>query len=347
MRPGTQVYYLKIKEKVRRFALMTIVDFHNHFYPPEYLQAIQEGPSKVRVTFDAQKNPLLHYPGDYNVVVRGHRDIEFRAEVLKNHGVSKQVLTFTTPGTHIESPEISVELARMVNDAFAKIMRERADRFTALATLPLNAPEASVTELERCIREQGFRGAMLFSNVNGVPLSDKRFWPLYERANELKAVFYIHPEFPVGVEAMTDYWLMPLIGFPFDTTLAAAKLVFSGVAEKFSDIKWVLCHAGGAIPYLAERLDRGFDAFAECRDNISKPPSEYLKQFYFDTVNFDVNALRLVIEFAGTDHMLAGSDYPHLIGSFNKMFSSLRMLDISDEARAGILGGNATRLLQL
>ena len=326
---------------------MTVIDFHNHFYPPEYLQAIQDGPSNVRVTFDEQKNPLLHYPGDYNVVVPGHRDIAYRAEVLKKEGVSKQVLTFTTPGTHIESPERSVELARMVNDAFAKIMRERADRFTALATLPLNVPEASVTELDRCFRELGFRGAMLFSNVNGVPLSDKRFWPLYERANELKAVLYIHPEFPVGVEAMTDYWLMPLIGFPFDTTLAAAKLVFSGVPEKFDEIKWVLCHAGGAIPYLAERLDRGFHAFKECRANITKPPSEYLKKFYFDTVNFDANALRLVIEFAGTDHMLAGSDYPHLIGNFDKMFSSIKMLDISDKARAGILGANAAKLLQL
>ena len=90
---------------------------------------------------------------------------------------------------------------------------------------------------------------------------------------------------------MIDYWLMPLVGFLMDTTLAAASLVFSGVAERFPNIRWVLGHLGGAIPYLAERLDRGYEAFAECRANIDRPPTTYLKKFYYDTVNFDPRAL--------------------------------------------------------
>jgi aminocarboxymuconate-semialdehyde decarboxylase len=253
---------------------VSVIDFHNHFYPPEYLRAIQSGPSNVRVTHDYQGNPLVHYPGDYNILVPGHRDIAYRADVLKRAGVSRQVLSFTTPGTHVESPERAVELARMVNDALAGIVRERGDTFSALATLPLNAPEASVEEFRRAVDELGFRGAMLFSNVNGTALSDRRFRPLYELADSRKAVLYIHPSFPVGVEAMTEYWLTPLLGFTFDTTLAAAKIVFSGIAERYPDIRWVLCHLGGAIPYLAERLDRGYSAFQECRTNIGKPPSE-------------------------------------------------------------------------
>ncbi len=111
---------------------------------------------------------------------------------------------------------------------------------------------------------------MLFSNVNGVGLDDERFWPLYEAANDLGAVLYIHPTHPVGVEAMTDYWLMPLVGFLCDTTLAAAKIVFSGVAERFPRIRWALCHMGGAIPYLAERLDRGLRS-------VQRVPREYLQ----------------------------------------------------------------------
>src|SRR5437764_12568302 len=129
---------------------------------------------------------------------------------------------------------------------------------------------------------------------------------------------------PVGVEAMTDFWLMPLVGFLMDTTLAAAKVVFSGIPERFPRIRWVLCHMGGAIPYLAERLDRGFEAFSECRAHISRPPSEYLRRFYYDTVNFDPRALELAISFAGGDHILAGSDYPHQIGSIPKMLKTLR-----------------------
>jgi aminocarboxymuconate-semialdehyde decarboxylase len=227
------------------------------------------------------------------------------------------------------------------------VRESKGGRFTALATLPLNEPAASVKELQRACRELGLRGAMLFSNVNGVALSDQRFWPLYEAADDLGAVLYVHPTNPVSVEAMRDFWLMPLVGFLFDTTLAAASLVFSGVAERFPRIQWVLCHLGGAIPYLAERLDRGFHAFRECRANISRPPSDYLRRFHYDAVNFDAHAIGLAIAFAGADHILAGSDYPHQVGSVPRMLETIRGLEISEQDRAAIFGANAARLLEL
>jgi aminocarboxymuconate-semialdehyde decarboxylase len=142
-------------------------------------------------------------------------------------------------------------------------------------------------------------------------------------------------------------WLMPLVGFPFDTTLAAAKLVFSGVVEKFPRIKWILGHLGGAIPYLAERLDRGYLAFEQCRENIIKPPSEYLKEFYYDSVNFDINALKFALDFAGENQFVAGNDTPHKIGSLEMMVSSIEKLDIPEETKAKIFSENAARLLAL
>ncbi len=326
---------------------MAIIDFHNHFYPPEYVTHIQQGPSSVKATIDAEGNPVLHYPGDYNVLVPGHRDIGYRQEVLDQTGIDKQVLTLTSPGTHVEDPDRAAILAALVNDAFATIVQERGDRFTALATLPLNHAEATVREFDRATGDLGFAGCMLFSNVNGVPLSDERYWPMYEIASDRGAVLYIHPIHPVGVEAMTEYWLMPLVGFTFDTTLAAAKLVFSGVVERFPGIRWVLAHLGGAIPYLAERLDRGYEAFEECREEISRLPSHYLKEFYYDTVNFDPAALQLAIDFAGIDHLVAGSDYPHMIGNLEKMLLSIEQLGLDDDDKAKVLGGNATKLLDL
>jgi len=326
---------------------MPVIDFHNHFYPPAYLEALQHGPSAVRITRDAEGHLRLHYPGDYNVVVRGHRDIEYREQVLVEHGIDLQVLTLTTPGTHVESAETAARFAAVTNDAFAAVMQAKSRRFAALATLPLNDPRAAVKELRRACEQLGLRGAMVFSNVNGLALCDARFWPLYEAANDLEAVLHVHPTQPVGVEAMMEYWLMPLVGFLFDTTLAAAGLVFSGVVERFPRIRWVLSHLGGAIPYLVERLDRGYRAFPECRANIRRPPSEYLKQFYYDTVNFDARALRLAIDFAGPNHILAGSDYPHQIGSLPSMLDSIRALELSDRDKADILGNNAARLLAL
>ncbi|HVT57143.1 MAG TPA: amidohydrolase family protein [Thermoanaerobaculia bacterium] len=326
---------------------MAIIDFHNHYYPPDYLDALRSGRSNVRITVDTNGNPLLHYPGDYNIAVRGHRDIEYRAEVVASLGVDLQVLSLTTPGTHVEEPATAARLASLVNDSFASAVRDHRGRFAALATLPLNDPAAAVRELERAMTQLGMRGAMLFSNVNGVALADARFWPLYEAADALDAVLHLHPTAPAGVEAMTDFWLMPLVGFPLETTLAAAKLVFSGVAERFPRIRWVLGHLGGAIPYVAARLDRGFHAFSECRAHIARPPSEYLKRFFYDTVNFDRGALELALSFAGADHLLAGSDYPHQIGSIPAMLDSIRGLPISESDRAGILGGNAAQLLRL
>jgi len=325
-----------------------IVDFHNHYYPPEYLAALEPSGSVLRVTTDADGNPQVHYPGDYNVVVRGHRDIAYRESVLDEQGVDAQVISLTTPGTHVEAPAVAAKLARITNDAFAKVRSERPRRFVPLATLPLCDPQASAAELVRAMDELGMPGAMLFSNVNGVGLDDVRFLPLYEAADERDAVLMIHPTYPVGVEAMSEYWLMPLNGFLFDTTLAASKLVFSGTAARFPRIRWVLGHLGGTIPYLAERLDRGWRAFKECRVYIDRPPTEYLKKhFYYDTVNFSPGALELAIEFAGADHIVAGSDYPHQIGSIPLMLETLRALPIAEGEKAGILGGNAKGLLRL
>jgi len=325
---------------------MLVIDVHSHFYPPEYLAALDTAGSVLQITHDDQGNPIVHYPGDYNVMVRGHRDIAYRQDVLDEHGVTMQVISLTTPGTHIERPAVAVKLASLTNDAFARVRQERPGRFIPLATLPLCDPQASVVELVRAIDRLRFPGAMLFSNVNGTGLDHEQFWPIYEVADDRDAVMMIHPTYPVGVEAMKDYWLMPLNGFLFDTTLAASKLVFSGVVKRYPRIRWVLGHLGGTIPYLAERLDRGYKAFRECRANIDELPTTYLKRhFWYDTVNFARGPLQLAIDFAGASRILAGSDYPHMIGSIPMMLDSLRALPIPEPDRAGILGDNAKALL--
>lgn len=323
-----------------------IVDFHNHYYPPEYLDAIARGPARVRIDYDAEGNPRLHYPGDYNILVRGHRDLDYREKVLAEHGIDRQLLTFTTPGVHFEEPEVAVALAQAINDAFAREAARRP-RFSALATLPLNDPAASVAELDRAVSELGLPGAMVFSNVNGTPLAAPVYEPLWAKADALGAVIYIHPAHPAHVEAMEEYWLTALVGFLFDTTLAAAHLVFAGVPERYPRIRWALTHMGGALPYLAERCDRGYEAFAECRRNISRPPTTYFRQFYYDTVNFNPDAIAFAISFAGADRILAGSDYPHQIGSIPKMLASIAAVEMSTTDRAKILGGNAAALLGL
>ena len=198
------------------------------------------------------------------------------------------------------------------------------------------------------MKEHGLPGAMLFSNVNGVPLADARYLPLYQKADELGAVLQIHPMYPLGVEAMKEYWLMPLVGFLMDTTLASAA---PGLRRRARALP---AHQVGARPPRRRDPLSGRAARSRLR-GLRRVPEEhlrsrrptYLKQFYFDTVNFDPNALMLAVQFAGADHVLAGSDYPHQIGSIQKMKAALDSLPLPADQKAGILGGNAARVYGL
>lgn len=323
-----------------------VIDVHSHYWAPAYLDALRAS-GDIPITTDANGTVRIHYPGNVSTVVRGHSDLDFRAQLLDEHGIDLQVLSFSNPGTQVQPPPAAVAGARMFNDALAAAVAERPSRFAALGTLPLNDPGASARELERVVAELGMRGALILSNVDGVPLSDARFWPLYETADALGAVMFIHPTYPAATTGMTEYRLTALLGFLNDTTLAAASLVYGGVVERFPRIRWVLANLGGTIPFVAERLDRGYEAFEDNRVNITRPPSEYLRGFYYDTVNFDPRALRLAAEFAGFDHLLAGSDYPANIGSPRRMLDSIEAMGAADRDTRAVLGGNAARLLGL
>ena len=323
------------------------IDFHNHFYPEPYLAELDKGQTRATVEKDDEGQTLLVYAGDYNIIVSGHRNPEARIEDMDAAGVDMHVLSLTTPGVHIETRSQGVALARLVNDAFADIVARHPSRFVALAALPLQDPAASARELERAVTQLGLRGATLFTNVNGGPLDAAEFWPLYEKAAELDVPLFLHPTSPVGVEAMDAYRLVPLVGFPLDTTLAITRLVFSGVFEHWPELKIVLSHLGGAVPYLAERIDRGFYAYPECRGNLSRPPSQVFKQLYMDTVSFSPEALLFAIDFVGPDKLVLGSDYPHQIGDLPKSVRAVEALPIADEDKDRIFGQNAAKLLKL
>jgi aminocarboxymuconate-semialdehyde decarboxylase len=150
---------------------------------------------------------------------------------------------------------------------------------------------------------------------------------------------------PANAEAFSEYVLGPIVGFPFDTTLAVARLCYAGVFEQLPRIRWILGHLGGAVPYLFERLDNGWRDFAECRANIDELPSVYLKRLYYDTVSFSSPSLRLALEQVGADHLVMGSDYPHLLGSIERSVTSIEGLDIAREQKDAIFSGTARRIL--
>jgi aminocarboxymuconate-semialdehyde decarboxylase len=324
-----------------------IVDFHNHYYPEPYLKRLERDNGRARLERDARGRLLLHYPGDYNVVVEGHRSIDERLRVMDEQGIDVQAFSLTTPGVHVEEPARGIELARIVNDAFAEAAARHAGRFAPLAALPLQDPDAAAEELARAVGELGHKGALLFSNVNGRPLDEPAYLPLFAKAAELDVPLFIHPTNPASIDAIEAYRLTAILGFLFDTTVAITRLVFAGVLEKYPKLKFVLGHLGGTMPYVAERADRGYEAYEECRVNISRPPTEYFKRTYLDTVNFQPRALRLALDLMGPGHIVLGTDYPHEVGNVRRALDTVRGLDLDAADRNAILGRNAAALLKL
>jgi len=261
--------------------------------------------------------------------------------------VDMQVLTLTTPGVEREEPRRGIELAELSNDGLGQIIDKYPDRFTALAALPIQEPNAAAAELDRAVRECGLRGATLFSNVDSEPLDSERFLPVYEKAAKLDVPLFIHPTSPINQAAMDLYRLVPILGFGVDTTLAVLRLIFSGILRRLPSLKLVASHLGGVFPYLHGRIDTGFQAYPECRTEISKLPSHYLRQIWMDSICYDRNVLMSAYNFSGPEKIMLGSDFPHQISDLERAVQRIKELDIGDDEKQRILGGNAAKLLKL
>jgi len=322
------------------------IDVHNHFYPPSYLEELKKGKYVAKLTEDEDGNYILAYEGDYNVIVPGHRDIEYRLELLDKVGIQTQILSLTTPGAHIEERDKGIYLAKITNDDFAEITQKYPGRFYGLAALPLQDPEESAKELERAVKELGLIGGTIFTNVEGKNLDDPSFLCLYETAQKLDVPLFIHPTTPTPSDNFLDYRLVASLGFTFDTTLVVSRLIFSGILDKVPGLKLIASHLGGCLPYLAERLDRCHAAFPELK-NIERKPSDYIKDIYIDCVSFEPKAVEFALNYMGDKRLLVGSDYPHQIGDIEKAVKIVNKIDISEEQRELIFHKNAEELFKL
>ncbi|HZW55324.1 MAG TPA: amidohydrolase family protein [Nitrososphaerales archaeon] len=324
-----------------------IIDFHNHYYPKAYMDELKNSTGYASVTRDSAGRLVVEYIGDYNIVADAHVNLEDRLTAMKKYEIDMEVLTLTTPGVEREAPELGIELAKLTNDEYGRISEKYPDRFTALATLPMQDPQAAVEELDRAVNECGLRGAMIFSNVNGRTLDSKEFLPVFEKAWHLGVPLFIHPTSPINSSGMEEFRLVPIMGFGVDTSLAILRLVFSGVLERLPGLKLVSTHTGGIFPYLRGRIEIGYHAYPECKVNISKPPSTYLQKIWLDTVCYDGDVLMSSYSYVGADKIVLGTDFPHQISDLENAVRRVRALKIGEEKKEKILGGNAMKLLKL
>jgi aminocarboxymuconate-semialdehyde decarboxylase len=321
-------------------------DLHTHYYPQSYFDKIRELSSDFTFGTDPTGRTIIQLRGArFFGITPPMTDPAARLEAMDRVGIDVEVLSLSTPNVYFASAEHQGEVARMVNDAYAELAARHPSRFKAFASIPMDSPEEALNELDRALGELRMQGVVLMSNVQGRALTAPQYRPFFEEANRRKAAIFIHPMLPAYTEPFQEFVLGPLVAFPCDTTLAVARLCFAGVFRELPDIKWIVGHAGGAIPWLMERLDNGFRDFAECRVNIDELPSLYLKRLYYDTVTFSPYTLNMLRDLVGTDHMVMGSDFPHLLGSIDRAVTSIESLNIPTAEKDRIFSATALSIL--
>jgi aminocarboxymuconate-semialdehyde decarboxylase len=276
------------------------------------------------------------------------RDPQKKIRDMDEKGIGLYVLSSTPFAFFYEvEDDLAVELARFQNDQLSEMVKKYPDRFAAMATLPLQVPDEALKELERAVKKLGLRGVEVGSHVGKRELGDEAFWPIYKALEEMNVPIFIHPHHVAGLDRLLDFYLNNLIGNPLDTTIAAANLIFNGVFEKYPGLKIILAHGGGQFPFIMGRIEHGYEVRPEPKEKVHQPPRAFLKNFYFDTITHNPDALRYLIAFAGSDHVLLGSDYPYDMGDSNPVQTVSKLSGIKAGDRRKIMRENAIALFGL
>jgi aminocarboxymuconate-semialdehyde decarboxylase len=337
------------KSKTRRRSRYTgaTIDIHAHFVPEEYLRLIEsEGePHGLRLRPGSTGPLIMIGQTPIGPITAGYHNLDLRLKEMDANRVRVHALSLMPPMVYWGDGSLGLRLARLVNDAMAEANRLHPDRFVFFATLPMQDPEAAANEVNRAVTELGCRGIYLGTNVRGKELSDPSFLPVFERIHTLGAPIFLHPLNVIGSQRLTNYYLHNLLGNPFDTAVAAANLIFSGLLDRFPKLTVCLPHAGGALPYLIGRLNRGWKVRTECK-TLKKPPSSYLRRFTYDTISHAPESLQYLIKLVGADRVMMGSDYCFDMG-YRRPVEVVGALKLNRADQEKILGRNAMRLLRL
>jgi len=326
------------------------VDFHTHIIPEEFPDFVEK--------YGDGRWPLLEKTCSCgaNIMIEGNlfREVtdqvwspERRIENMDKEGVDIQVLSpIPLTFSYWAEAEAAEEMSKIQNEYIAETVKKYPTRFIGLGTVPLQDADTSIREMERCVKELGLKGIEIGTNVNGNNLDDPSFTEFFEKAEEWEVPLFIHPWESLGLDRMPRHNFMYTISYPSETALAAASLIKGAVIEKFPNLKICLAHGGGSFPFILPRLDQGWNVWPDLR-KISKLPSPYTKNFYFDSLMCDPVTLQYRIYRFGSDKIVMGSDYPFLLREIVPGKVVDDTIELTDEERKAILGMNALAFLNV
>jgi len=329
---------------------MTLVDVHLHFLSPRALDAARTSPARVGVrVLDDGERPRLVVGAEppTRPLLEPLYTLPRHLAFLAAQGIEAAVFgPLMDAAGYSLPPRQGAAWSRAQNEGLAASLAEVGGRHAGLATVPLQSPELAAEELRVAVTSLGLRGAMIDPNALGRPLADRSLDPFWKAAAELAAPVMLHPFLLEAVERFGRHYLHNLVGYPFETTLAAGSLILGGTLDRFPDLDVVLVHGGGFLPYHVGRFDRGHAVRPEARADGAALPSSYLRRFHYDTLVQFPPALAYLVALVGADRVLLGSDHPFWLGD-PEPARIVREAGLSAAAQAAILGDNAVRIFHL
>lgn len=325
------------------------IDVHAHWYPKRFLELLaDEGPAHGLEWREIEGKgpqfkvgPLVTGPTGANFI-----DLDARLAAMDAQGVAVHALSLTQPMVYWAGRALGEKLAAGFNEELGRAHERAPERLVGLACLPMHEPDLAAREAERAAQIPGVRGFYIATRILERELSDEAFFPVYERVQALGMPIFLHPVFVIGAERLQRFYLANLLGNPFESAIAAAHLIFGGVLDRFPRLEFVLPHAGGAFPWIAGRLHRGWETRPELRQ-LEHGPMDYLRRFYYDTIGYADSVLEYLVKVVGADRIVLGSDYCFPMSVQRPVESVTRNAALIDADKDAILESNARRLLRI
>jgi predicted TIM-barrel fold metal-dependent hydrolase len=319
------------------------IDCQSHLFSPEVVALMEKRKTDPRVfTKDGVRFVQM---GDWLRKIPPHYfDVDAKLAAMDAAGISLTALSINDPGPEWFGTDGPL-VAQMLNDFVAGVVRKHPTRFFGLCVLPLQNMRASLTELDRCVRQLGMKGILLYTNLAGKFPDEPEFRPLFARAVELDIPVLLHPAKPITIEQVKGYEMTSTLGNMFENTIALTRLLMSGILDEFPALKLVCPHLGGTLPYIVGRLDHQVNVLKRGPRNLTRSPAEYLRSIWLDVVSPLPLAIKFGHEFMGPDRLLFSSDHPWVEPSL--IVSCVQQASLPGPDEQKIFSGNARKLFRL